>query len=748
MTLNKAASLLITLLLQCLLMMSLWAISVTVQAIDHNREIQEVNFREQPEQLYQELYKATEFPLAFDGPEEFNRVALDLGFSPEELHRDLEILARLNLESNVTSDTKIPDVNLLITQLTSIASTPLEDSVVLMLKARLVARDKQDYQGAVALYNQALSKIIDEQDVAAILFKYTLHEHLSSLHYLLRQEVPALSHLNRYRAIAYQLRNDYFIAQTEAAMGLYYNRKNELAKSLQHYSEAFSLANRLDYPSIKAHSQFQLARTYRDLEQWKDALKNANEAASSFQHLGQQPSLSQAFTLIATIYAAQDEWNKAVDVYLNAQQVDERIGNLIGQAINFHNIGDAYEHLGNRPSALKYLQLANDIFRQKSTLHYLVYNELLFAKISLDDNNWSAAKHHGNEALSIATEKGLIDEQIEALGYLATAYRQLNELTSALDTLDKQLRLTEKNNEGDNKDTDTISLTEQKLKFELSLLQSKASRYIEDKQQSHMLLFILMLTLIALIPGLVFCIKRIKRMRARQNQYRHALTLEPVTQLKGYQGLLAKLRSQHQPHTEHYAQSQASSVPIKEQQTLALAIIDNLMSSELGLGLSQSNLLHHHYVTHIEIKMSAKVYVIRPGLLALYFNTCMTAEEVSTQLKSCITELNLAHSSTQGFVQPQRREAHYTLGHINLPLHGNPDIKISPELEFETVQFALSAALSMEQQDSYLSLRTLNFAPAAIFFKPLYLNLTQAVQRGIVRAESNHALTDVGWPKH
>jgi tetratricopeptide (TPR) repeat protein len=745
MTLYRTSARFSMMIIQSLLIATLWSLSLAAQAIGHDRERLEIEFREQPDKLYNELIKATEFPLSFNGPQEFSLIADDLGFSPEELHRDLEVLARLNLEHNVNSETKIPDVKLLITQLSSIAASPLEEAVVLMLKARLTARDKQDYQGAINLYNESLSKIADEQDMAAILFKYTLHDHLNSLHYMLRQAVPSLSHLNRYRAIAYQLRNDYFIAQAESAMGFYYNRQKELAKSLQHYSEAFSLANRLPYPGIKAQAQFQLARTYRDLEQWSDALKHAHQAVASFQHLDQKAAVSQALTVIAMIYAAQEEWNKAIDYYLNAQQIDEKIGNQIGEALSFNNIGEAYENLGNSASAIKYLQLANAIFREKNTAHYLVYNELLFAKVSLGNSDWEATKYHGNQALTIARDKQLIEEQIEALAYLTKAYRQLGEQTSAINVLEEQLTLSGKTQEANHDDAGNVALTEQKLKFELSLLQSKNSQYIEDKQQTHLILFSLMLIIALLVPAFIISLKHIKKLISKLEKYRHKLSLEPVTALKGYKALLSHLRLQQKARLQEINQHDSQ---LQGSQTLVLARIDNLLNCDVGLGLTQSNQLISQYFAYFEKHMQAEVFVIRPEIFAFYFDAHITVQDVAMQLKQCLTELNLDNRIHLGFPQQLGRENHYVLGHINLPLHANPDVKITAELEFETAQFALGAAMSTNKQDSYVSLRTLNFAPAAIFFKPLYLNLTQAVQRGMVRVDTDQEQTDIFWPKH
>ncbi|MBB1269871.1 lipopolysaccharide assembly protein LapB [Shewanella sp. SR44-3] len=723
------------------IMLALLALfSSPVFALIQNNEELEINFREQPNQLYQELYKASGSPLVFNGPMEFKVLADELGFEPAQLHRTLEVLARLNLERSLKSNTKIADATLLITQLESIASTPLEESVVLMLKARLMARDKQDFTNSVNIYNQALAKIADEQDMASILFKYTLHEHLSELHYMLLQEVPALSHLNRYRAIAYQLRNDYFIAQTESALGLYYNKQKELAKSLQHYSEAFTIANRLNYPGIKAHAQYQLARTYRDLEQWDDALKHAHAAASSFQKLDQKPYVSQALTVIAMTYAAQEEWNKAIDYYFNAQQVDEKAGNSIGEALNFHNIGEAYKHLGNQTAAVKYLQMANDLFKQKKTLHYLVYNELLFAQLTVEEKDWQNAVLHANAALTIAKNKNLAEEQIEALDYLTQAYGALGDLPSTINVLKTLLELNKNSKQPLQNDMENLSLTEQKLKFELNLLQAKNSEFIQQKQNSHMGVFALIIAIALLLPLLYSLYRYNRNLRHKVKLQRHSLALEPTTQLKGYQGLIKHLAQNHKGlEQQHNSQTQ---------QTLVLARIESLANCELFLGQSQANSLMQMYIEYFESQMNASVYIIHSGLLGFYFDTNTNVIEIAEKLKSCLTELALNQRNNLSFNTVPCYDNSYSLGHVNLPLHPNPDVHISPEVEFETAQFALAAALSVGKKDSYLSLRALNFAPAATFFKPLYLNLTQATLRGMIRVDSNYPTNEINWPKH
>ncbi|QIR14041.1 tetratricopeptide repeat protein [Shewanella aestuarii] len=360
-----------------------------------------------------------------------------------------------------------------------------------MLKGRIKARVSQEYQYAINQYNDALNKVSTDVSLAATLFKFTIHEHLSSLHGLILQPTPALTHLNRYREIAYQLRNDYFIASAELMLGRYYNRVSEQAKSLQHYTEAFRVSSRTRYSGLKAMAQLNLARTYRDLDQWDEALKHAHDAAISFQELGRGPYVSEAFVVIAMTYAAQEKWNKAIDHYLNAQQINEDLGNELAQALANHNIAEAYYNLNNPSAALTYINMANEIFRAKNVKHYLVANESLYAQILIKQQMWPQAIEHANQSLAIAREKGLIEQELESLKHLSTAYRNSGELNLALDVIDNIIALTqaqEKQKHETNSDNNT-ELTEQKLKFELGLQQAKLSQKLMIISKSNLLSF-------------------------------------------------------------------------------------------------------------------------------------------------------------------------------------------------------------------------------------------------------------------
>ncbi|MEZ9141786.1 MULTISPECIES: hypothetical protein [unclassified Shewanella] len=691
----------------------------------------EIEFNETPNVLFEQLSTRTQFPLSFNDRAEFEAIADSLKYHPDELHADLEILARLFLETALKAEDKINKARLLTQQLETLAETPMHEAIILLLEGRIRGLEDQQYKQSIILFKEALNKISNINDNQSLNLQFILHQNLSSLHTLVKQDTQALYHYKRYREIAYRLRNDYFIAQSETAIGIYYTGRNQLAKALQHHSEAYRISNRLSYPVIQAQTQFQLSRAYRDLGQWDEALKNANEAAISYQKLGRDASQSKTMTVIAMIYANQEQWNKAIDYYLNAQQLDEKHNRRISQGLNFHNIGEAYLHLSNYPSAMNYLQMANDIFKEKGIMHYLVYNELLFAQALSEQSLWKETITHGVAALIIADSKQLPDAQKEALEYLAKAYREERNYPAALDMMERLVQMQQSIEEKPVEETLTSNLTEEKLKFEINIFQHKLGKYIESSKDQQMAIIILLATIFILSFVWLYSLKRLNSVKQQKALLAKQVLQEPQTQLKGYQGLLCCMSNDESP------------------KTIALVSISLLSELDIEFGLTESNAITENLIRQFEEQLNSKVYLMKPGELAFCFKEVLTPEQTLAQISDALSHQALAiNDNVPHFSALNRLELECVLGHINLPLLANPDIRLTTELQFETVQYALAAAKSINVGHTYVSIRTLNFAPAAIFFKPLYLNLTHALQRGIIRAESNRAISDIKWPKN
>lgn len=695
-------------------------ISVSFSTLGRDLESEEIELREKPQKMYDSLNKSVSFPVDVKNRQQFERSAKEQGYNPDEFEHILQLLARLNMEPNIKSKLGFQDANTIIELLTRIAQSPYEQAMVSMLRGRYVGRVEQKYQQAISFYNEALTRINDSFDIEAMLLKHTIHEHLGGLYLVIRQDSPALIHFQTSRDIAYKLRNDYLIAAAESKLGHYYNKNKQLTKSLQHYSEAMRLSNRSNYPSMKTHLQLQLAKVYRDLKQWDEALKNAYEAADDFKKLGNDTYLSSCMTVIAMVYGEQGDWNKAIDYYLNAQQLDAKRGNYIAQGLNFHNLGQAYSNIDDNVTSLKYLLMANQIFKEKQSHHYLVYNELLIGEIAQAKEDWPLMISHANNALALANELKLTDEQKSALTQIALAAEKLGDTSQTIATQKRIIELEQQTHTPEKNSAILDSaLTEHQLNLKLSMLQGKLDDMIQAAKTTNTLLALsgLIATILMIVSIILF--NHHRKIHAQNQALMQLSQQEPFTHHLGYAALLGDL-----------GEGGATRLP-----TFALGLVEfqDYRDSDISHGQYFANAIMTQFAELISETFAMPVYVIRQGVLAVRFTENITPQHVITRMRQQLDERQLTQT--------------FNLGFIHLPLIAKSEMKMDPKLQFETVQMALAGARSLPaNKDHFVTLRALDFAPSNLFANPLFLHLEKGIERGLIRVETNANKEEIHWP--
>lgn len=676
---------------------------------------EEVELREFSQSMYDRLINSVSFPITFNNRSEFEQIAKNQGYSSSEFEHLLQLIARLDMEPNIKSAANSPDAKSIISLLERIPQSMNEFTMLAILKGRNRGRIDQEYKQAIEFYNEALTRINDSYDIEALLLKYTIYEHLGGLHLLLRQDVAALMNFQNHRDIAYKLRNDYLIASAEAKLGHYYSKNKQLTKSLQHYSEAIRLSNRANYPSMKTHLQLQLAKVYRDLKQWDDALSNAHEAAEGFKKLGNDTYLSSCMTVIAMVYGELNEWNRAIDFYLNAQQLDAKSGNYIAQGLNFHNLGQAYFNIKDNQSALKYLLMANEIFTEKQSKHYLVYNELLISEIGESNYNWPLMMEHADKALLLAQKLALPSEQKTALTYIATAAQHMQNLEKTISTQAEIIALEQQTQLAQTPETQN-SLAEQQLKLELNMLQGKLTDTLVANRDRVTWLAIFIFISLLLSATLVWLFFQRKNLQQKNQQLEQLSQKSPFVKQLGYGALLNDL-----------------STNTSKESSLVLLAFSAHLQTDLEYGQYFSNTCTQFFASMLTHAFGQPTYVIRQGVFAVRLTEPMEPSNIVKQVQQTLAQ----HNSAQQF----------TLGQINLPLLTKSDVNIAPKLLFEAAQMALACARSLDMtQNHYVLLKALDFVPPSLFSNPLFLQLEKGIERGLIRLETSGNKEQIQWP--
>ncbi|MBT1443235.1 tetratricopeptide repeat protein [Shewanella sp. JM162201] len=683
-------------------------------AISKDLKQDEIDLREDPQKLFNRLSASITVPsspLASTNALVFE--AREQGLSQLEYTELLTLLARADLQPNVTNPNKRNSVDVIVKTLEATASTPYQKAMAVMLKGRAMARLDQKFDDAAGLFIQALTTDQESQSLESQILRLNLHEQLGGMYLMINQDVTALIHLQKYRDLAYQLRNDYLIASSEAELGKYYTKKAEHTKALQHYSEALRLSDKDEHPFQHAFLQMQLARVYRELGQIADALAHAHDAADAYGKLGVDGYLSTTLTVIAVIHAQNNEWNKAIDYYLNAQQLDRRSGNFTALARNFHNLGEAYGMIGDNELALNYLKQANSMFIERKMKHYQVNNDQLLAQTHCKMQHWVECQRHADITITLATEQALDDVLIDAYKQKLLAANATGNKDAAISYQAQIISLLGKVQQIPQQAGSASALTEQKLKLDLH---QKAAQLEESNEQlRHRTLLTAALVVLALVLSMSLVHARNGRGQARTRikELEQQLPREPLTGHPGFTAFTGAIAS---PATK----------------ALGLLRLSSDNEADIALGHKRMAARVSSSVQAIQKLPGINAYVLRPGLLALTFDgPIKDAAAVLFNLRNQLGD-------TGGPLQ---------FSYVNLPLLPNPELSIQAGVHLEVVQLALAGACSLKaDQDVYVGFWALDFTPSAIFSHPVYLHLEKSIGRGLIRIETNADKDKIRWP--
>ncbi|MGI2260888.1 tetratricopeptide repeat protein [Shewanella sp. GXUN23E] len=685
--------------------------SLPSQAFDIIKD--EVRAREEPARFYQDISANLNHLTGNETAAQLSTLAMALDLSQPELFRKLHQSLRLPMEPGVTKSTELPDRDALLALLKRYAIGNYQQAVVLMLEGRIQGRDKIRYNEAIALYMEALDLIRHESSNPILALRFTIHDHLGSLNQLIRQYPTSQSHLESLQEVSLTIGNSYLRAYAESLLGVYYNKRGDQARALEHFTLALRLAAREPQVQQLATLNFNLAKVHRDMSHWDDALKHAHEAAKGFKQVNNGPFLSHTMTVIAMVYGNQQNWPKAIDYYLNAHQIDVREGNRINQALNMHNLGEAYSKLGDYDNALNYLKSANDFFREKQLNHYLVYNEALLAEVNLAARNWQAALEHAKQSQQFAEEKKLLAEQIDALVFQASAHEGLGQYQQAVAVQQAIIAIKVIPGAAPESAKEDTLLSQQQLKLALSNKDIKIEQLTEKQRLQSRIVIGGAVVLLMLLVSLLY-------MHASRRQLKKESSL-----------LLAELK-QDCSTGHHGSRALMEALALRQQPaTLVLLGLAQEQYPELAKGQHHACIEYKHQLERIDELQGMHSFALRPGVMAVLVDGQCEDQQLIKRLSD---ELQLPS---------------LTAGIIPLPLLQSEELVIEPEIQLETVQMALYAAKTLPDNGTprFVGLHPLDFAPSVIFAHPLYLKLDKSIQRGLIRVSCSGDKTEIRWPQ-
>jgi len=275
-------------------------------------------------------------------------------------------------------------------------------------------------------------------------------------------------------------KNQYLQGESYAlnAIGIYCRNTSQYDKAILYHNKALEKAKEAGNKELRVNSLNMLGVVYRRIDDIRTALDYHQEAlalAESIENRTEsvQKSIAVSLNSMGNIFLVLEQYDLAVQRFTKSMKIEESVGNKLGLAINYHNIGYAKEATGDLEGALldykeslRYnTEIDSDLGRvicnntigriyikQKkygeaidiisSTLESAkglrdkfhlsgVYTNLGWAYLEMNNN--AQAKKYLNEALAISKEYNLKSSIAESYTHLARLAEKEKQYKKALD---------------------------------------------------------------------------------------------------------------------------------------------------------------------------------------------------------------------------------------------------------------------------------------------------------------------------
>ncbi|PTX60851.1 tetratricopeptide repeat protein [Kordia periserrulae] len=283
----------------------------------------------------------------------------------------------------------------------------------------------------------------------------------------------------QYLIDVYQ-KNTYLEGESYAlnAMGEYCRNTSQYEKAIEFHEAALAKAEAADNKLLQVRALNMLGVVYRRIDDIRKALDYHQEALALAESIPNKDtavkkSIAVSLNSMGNIFLVLEQYDLAVQRFTKSMEIEKSVGNKLGLAINYHNIGYAKEATGDLEGALEdykeSLHYNNEInsdlgrvicnntigriyIKQKkyqeaidiisSTLEQAkglrdkfhlsgVYTNLGWAHLEL--KNYPKAKKYLNEGLEISKEYNLKSSIAESYGRLATLAEQEGNYKKAFD---------------------------------------------------------------------------------------------------------------------------------------------------------------------------------------------------------------------------------------------------------------------------------------------------------------------------
>ncbi len=260
-----------------------------------------------------------------------------------------------------------------------------------------------------------------------------------------KAELPIFDEsLKEAEEIAKKNKDDIQLARIYIILNKRYRNKSYYRDAISYCKKAISIAEQYDRKDLLAEYYNQIAVVYRRMDQNPVALDYHFEALKLAEALKDSFNIESALNGIGNINLSLKRYHAAIEYFRKSLAISINEKNLLGQAINYDNIGEAFLGLNQPDSALYYFFISLEKNRAMKGDHFgesICYNSIGTAYIA--KGHIDMALNYLKKALRLNEEEG--DRLHISVSYitLGETYMKAGDYTNAQYYLKKGLKIAE-----------------------------------------------------------------------------------------------------------------------------------------------------------------------------------------------------------------------------------------------------------------------------------------------------------------
>jgi len=207
--------------------------------------------------------------------------------------------------------------------------------------------------------------------------------------------------------IASKNKREIQLSEIYSIIGKRYRNRAYYKEAIQYYKKAIEIALKYSRDDLLVDYYNQIAVVYRRMDQNPIALDFHFEALKLAEALPDSFNIEVSLNGIGNINLSLKRYHAAVEYFRKSLNISVNENNLLGQAINNNNIGEAFLGLGETDSALYYFFISLEKNREISSDHFgesICYNSIGNAYIA--KGNIDKALEYLKKALEINLAEG------------------------------------------------------------------------------------------------------------------------------------------------------------------------------------------------------------------------------------------------------------------------------------------------------------------------------------------------------